>query len=542
MTYHLLAIKGGENLQKELLNIQLASIIGESPYSDRKQALFFIHDFNFNENKLCIPEELCSAINPSTNKPYYDSLNGAPLVCATNGFDLLDHEEERDRFGNIIRLNTESCGTLFDAHIGTHEIDGKEIYGLWASAYIWTRFSNVLDVIQSLFDTYGSVASSVEVAVGGYKISEEGRTAINSILYIGHCLLGSTVNPAYTDSAMYELNIEVAEAFKRDITLSKKNSDNITSDSLNIENTKGGKGVENNQVEFNFGKEVKFNFEISELNSEMSLSDISSAVWNALHPVDENGDRAFKFWTVEVFQTFVIVEENATGKNYKVNYSVNSDKTASLDTENAVEVEQVWQEVNITSTSISISEKVESDKKIAELEAKISELNSEIEEKKSEISELTTKIEDFKKELSTRDDALKMSKVESNEKIIKLGESIEQLKTQINELQPIKKEHEKLIAEKQEKELNEKRENLKSFALSSKVIEEKEFEENEIIKKAIIEANEATIKGIIADRIVDMAKIEVNNDRDDDVVINSMDSEKDLVPLTLKEEMFKPRN
>lgn len=58
------------------LNIQLASITNDSPYTDRKTALFFIHDFVFNSNSFKIPEELCSAINPKTGKPNYDSLNG----------------------------------------------------------------------------------------------------------------------------------------------------------------------------------------------------------------------------------------------------------------------------------------------------------------------------------------------------------------------------------------------------------------------------------------------------------------------------------
>jgi len=161
--------KGGDRLNNKLkLNIQLASIVNESPYSDRKNCLFFIHSFDFNENSFKIPEELCSAINSKTGKPNYDSLNGAPIVTATtmDGSDLKGHEAETDKDGNIIGLNTDAIGSLYNAHIATHQINDEDKYGLWAEGYLWLRFENTLNVVENIFNENGSVDTSVEIQVG----------------------------------------------------------------------------------------------------------------------------------------------------------------------------------------------------------------------------------------------------------------------------------------------------------------------------------------------------------------------------------------
>lgn len=131
-----------------------------------------------------------------------------------------------------------------------------------------------------------------------------------------------------------------------------------------------------------------------------------------------------------------------------------------------------------------------------------------------------------------------MTETEANEKIIKLGESIEELKTQINTLIPIKEEYDKVQVELKAKETAEKQETLKQYALNSKMIEEKELSENEDIKKMIDELNESGIKSVIADRIVAKAKVELNTN---DVILHINPDGKDLLPQSAKSEMYAPR-
>jgi len=510
-------IKLNNQQNKEYLNIQLASLSDEPSYSDRKKALFMIHDFDFNLNGLRITEELCSSINPDTNKPWYDSLNNAPIVAATNGIDLKGHEPEIVD-GAIIALNTDSIGTLYDTHIGTHEINGEEKYGLWSSGILWLRFQTTLNVIQKIYDTYGSVDTSVEVKTGGYEFSEEGRTATNGLLYIGHCLLGVSKSGAYPDSGMYEFNLEVAEAIKKDIEI---NNDSDINNTESLNNNKGGINV--NQIEFNFGKEIKICFEI---NAEQSLDDIRDAVWSALHPTDADGNVSYKYWICELFQAYAIIEENDTNKCFKMNYSINSEGVANIDFESKIEVVQVWQETN--QNVVVVNENTE---ELDNLKTEISNLQSQITEKETTISELNTQIETLTTEIATKNEALEMSSTTSNEKIIKLGEVVEQLKTEIASLSPIKDEYEKVQAEIAEQELIKNRANLKQYALNSKLISEQETVENEDIKNAIFEVNTAKIKEIIADRIVTNAQLEINS-INNDVVVN-ISEQGNLIPETM---------
>jgi hypothetical protein len=467
---------------KEFLNIQLASISDESPYSDRKKALFFIHDFKTNNNGLVIPQELCESINLKSGKPYFDSLNNCPIVCATT-YDMTDlkgHEPQYSLSGELIRLDTQSLGTLYDAHIGTHVINGEEIYGLWAWGAIWTRFQSVLNVVEQLFEEQGSISTSVEVLIGGFEYLEDVRVATTSILYIGHCLLGTTKKPAYDDSALYELNFEAAEiinqAFQNDIAASKD---------------KGGKSVE---IEFNNGKEIKFHFEAN----AMSFEDIQSAIWNNLNP-SLNGETKYNYWISEVFDSYVIVCEWDSNKYYKMTYTINeSENTATVDVASAIEVVQVWQEVGTP--------------EVASLQDEITQLNNKI-------TELNTQIEQLQGEVKTKDEALNLSSSEAAEKIIALGSLVEDLKVQLASLLPIKEDYDKKLAEIATQEENAKRETLKQYALNSKVIAEKDFEDVEELKIALASLDEVKIKSYIADKYVEKAKLELNS-TETPVVVN----------------------
>jgi hypothetical protein len=481
---------------KEILNIQLASIGNESAYSDRKNALFFIHSFDYNTNGFRITEELCSAINPDTGKPYYDSLNNAPLVAITDGVDLGGHEPVFDKDGNIIDFETNSIGTLFDAHIGTHEINGEEKYGLWASGTLWLRFAETLNVIEKIYNTYGSVDTSVEVMVGGYEFSEEGKTAINSVLYFGHCLLGVSKTPAYADSGMYEFNLQIAEAFKQDI----------------INSSEGGNKV---NVEFNFGKEIINQIETS---TDLSFDDIREGIWKSLNnEVDSDGNIIYQYWIDEVYLNYVIVTSNETRKNYKVSYTISENNEVIVDMSTIVEVQRVWLEISAPT---------------------ISELESQIVEKDNKIAELNNEIEKLNGELKDKQDAIEMNSSEANNKIISLGKVVQELQEQLNSLEPIKKEYDRVREEIAKKELNEKRENLKQYALNSKMISEQDLEENETLKTAITELNENTIKAYIADCIVNSYQFESNNN--EDIVVNVQDP-KPILPSSIKEEMYMPR-
>lgn len=507
---------------KEIINIQLASILSESPYSDRKLCLFFIHDFSFNSNGLCIPEELCSANNPKTNKPFYDSLNGAPIVAALKGDDLGGHEPEFDEDGNIVRLNTEGIGTLFNTHIGTHKIGDKDIYGLFAEGFLWLRFANTLSVIEELYTEQGRVDTSCEVSLGGFEFSENGRTAIKSVLYFGHCLLGSAKTGAYADSAMYEFNLQVAEAYEKDVLQTNSGSDS----SLDI-------NIQNGGVLMLSHEEIK-----EQLRNLLNPNDNSEGKWQV----------NYYSWDMVVFDNFCVAREYDTGKLYRFDYEVNDGATVNLVGERK---QQMIQYIDVPEgEDAEISELF---MKFKEVEEKVKELNSEIEQKtvqintlidektqelsikETELNEIKNQLETLQAELLQKEDALKLTENDKNEAIIKLNTAMEDLKTQIASLQPIKEKWESEQEEKRIAELNQKKEDLKQYVVNSKVFTAEELE-GENIKNMIEELNESEIKSLIADKIVEKAKVELNetnNKQKDDVTIHINEQGKDLIPETI---------
>lgn len=296
-------------------------------------------------------------------------------------------------------------------------------------------------------------------------------------------------------------------------------------------NNKGGNDVPEKEVTFNFGKEMKIHFE----SNAMSHDDIRSALWDGLNSEkDENGWTIYRYSIEDVYDTYLVAYDYDDSKYYKMNYSINeSENTVTIDKESAVEVKKEWVEINPSTTVVSSEDH---EKEINKLKSQYEE---EIATKENKIKELETEIEKLNKEIATKDEALEMNEKQYAEKIIKLGESITELQGKLEELQPIKEQYEQMKREKEEKELNEKREALKTFALNSKMIKEEEFENNEEIKNMIMEVNEVGIKALIAERIVEQATAEFN-DQKGDVLINTKEP-NDLLPQSRREKLYTPR-
>ena len=132
--------------------------------------------------------------------------------------------KKKDDNGNEyidIEFDTSAFGTFFDVSI--EEIDGIEY--IIASCEIWKRFSKACDVIVKRIEE-GTLHTSWEIAVEEKysKIIDGLMTSVIKIgRFIGHCLLGSDVDPAFKSSKLIEMasdsgfDFEVAEALSNDI-------------------------------------------------------------------------------------------------------------------------------------------------------------------------------------------------------------------------------------------------------------------------------------------------------------------------------------
>ena len=139
------------------------------------------------------------------------------------------------------------------------------------------------------------------------------------------------------------------------------------------------------------------------------------------------------------------------------------------------------------------------------LNVNISELNTKISEKDNEIAELKTQLSEKDVAISERDEKI----IQASESIKSLNDTIAEKDLVISELQPIKEAYEKEQAEKEEAECKKKRCAMKEKAISSTYVSEKDFEENEVLKTALSELDEKTIKAFIADRVIAEASKQV---------------------------------
>lgn len=187
-------------------------------------AKFIICDFGRNKNGV--------SLNRDGIEDWLATLKNKPLVGKIKmkydgTYDFTGHNmklvNKIDEDGNKyqeVEFDTDAFGTFFDVSIET--INDQEV--IVASCEIWKRFTKACEIIVSRIKD-GTLHTSWEIAiekshqgiVDGLmtKIIDVGR-------FIGHCLLGKQVSPAYDSSGLLEIastnyDVEFAEALSQDI-------------------------------------------------------------------------------------------------------------------------------------------------------------------------------------------------------------------------------------------------------------------------------------------------------------------------------------
>lgn len=187
-------------------------------------AKFVICDFGRNKNGVSLNREgIENWLVTLKNKP----LVGKIKMKYDGTYDFTGHNmklvNKVDEDGNEyqeVEFDTDAFGTFFDVSIET--INDQEV--IVASCEIWKRFTKACEIIVNRIKD-GTLHTSWEIAiekshqgiVDGFmtKIIDVGR-------FIGHCLLGKQVSPAYDSSGLLEIasanyDVEFAEALSQDI-------------------------------------------------------------------------------------------------------------------------------------------------------------------------------------------------------------------------------------------------------------------------------------------------------------------------------------
>ena len=446
--------------------------LSENSNPDSYIAKFIICDFGRNKNGV--------ALDRNTIENWMSTLKNKPLVGKIKmrydgEYDFTGHNvrevEKVDENGNKYReveFDTEAFGTFFDVAIET--INDKEY--IVASCEIWKRFTKACEIIVNRIQE-GSLSTSWEISVEKStqgiidglmtKIIQAGR-------FIGHCLLGKNVSPAYDSSGLLEIastnyDMEFAEALSQD----------ILSQGLDIKN----EAKEENNLQSNIETQVaEENVEETVVETPVAETTESSTETE----VTENKDET------EVSQ----LTEYDLRKKIREACRAKLDKWCYIAFHFPVEKE-VWLEVDGRESELDfvrMTYTVENDT--------ITVSDPEDVKLTVSIAEVNTKIAELEAEVSTKDEA-----------IIKSGEEIARLKTEISELSPFKEKFEKAEQERIENELKEKKETIISSITKSGLITREEIEASEELKGYVENLDEKSLKAVLADRYI--ASLSENN-------------------------------
>lgn len=446
--------------------------LSENSNPDSYIAKFIICDFGRNKNGV--------ALDRNTIENWMSTLKNKPLVGKIKmrydgEYDFTGHNvrevEKVDENGNKYReveFDTEAFGTFFDVAIET--INDKEY--IVASCEIWKRFTQACEIIVSRIQE-GSLSTSWEISVEKStqgiidglmtKIIQAGR-------FIGHCLLGKNVSPAYDSSGLLEIastnyDMEFAEALSQD----------ILSQGLDIKN----EAKEENNLQSNIETQVaEENVEETVVETPVAETTESSTETE----VTENKDKT------EVSQ----LTEYDLRKKICEACRAKLDKWCWISFHFPVEKE-VWLEVDGRESELDfvrMTYTVENDT--------ITVSDPEDVKLTVSIADVNTKIAELETEVSAKDEA-----------IIKSGEEIARLKTEISELSPFKEKFEQAEQERIENELKEKKDNLVSSITKSGLITKDEIEASEELKGYVDNLDEKSLKAILADRYI--ASLSENN-------------------------------
>lgn len=420
-------------------------------------AKFCLCDFSVNANGV--------QLNRDTVEDWMGSLVNQPLVGRVGySGDFTGHNM---RTGTVtgadgvkrkeVMFDTEAFGTFTDVSIETV----NDVDCIVGTVEIWGRYPLVCELIKKRV-AEGTLHTSWEIITseshndGNVKVIDNGS-------FIGLCMLGKNVPPAYESSGL----LEVAESFEDD-EFSEALSTDISND-LDKEVThmdEKEKLLSQEEVEIS-GAPVVSEPESSESKPSAVPEDKKDEDTPA--PEEDNEDKddvEVSSLTVRDIRFGLEDAIRGTGLAGYVDFVFPEDHTCLFKAyENQKALTYIQYSYSVEGDTVSVSDPV-----IVELVATPVQMNQMIAEKTNALAEA--------------------------------GAKITELETQIAELAPYREAAEKAAAEKLVAEKQAKENALKEYAMKSGFITEQECSEDESVKSMIAELNENGIKQLIADRLI----------------------------------------
>jgi len=404
-------------------------------------------------------------------------LENQPVVCkviknAQGKYDFTGHnlkvKYEKNENGQLVKkyeFDTNPIGFHTSASVEEIEIDGIKKKCIVATAKLWTRYDKAISALARILDEKKSIKTSWEISYAD-SYTEDGTKWLKSIVWLGNCVLGEFIEPAYKNAGLIELSeedqeIQIAMAFTEDLINEENNNyqevSNLEITNDNIVNSEV-ENLETNNQEINVVSQIDDNDSIDDINIAQGgndmpengkevvtvVTEVSALTDNDLYTkvrrAINNSDSSKWYYIARLYpyeyKAYAYEWDRESEDHYvEFSYTVNSDDTISINSQKEV--------------LMMFIPRVDYETQISQLTEKLSSTEKELIEAGKAVSELTKGKEDFE--------------------------------TQISELTVYKEKVLELEKAEQERELAEKKLQLKSFATEDNLIESAELESNEQI-------------------------------------------------------------
>lgn len=451
-------------------------------HPDSYFAKFIICDFSRNGNGISLDRDTAENwISTLKNKPLVGKIqmkyDGSYDFTGHNMKKVIKQDEEGNKY-ETVELDTSAFGSFTDVYI--EEIDDTEY--IVAECEIWKRFTKACEIILSRIEDSTlhtsweiTVEKSKKKLVNGLmtKVIEAGR-------FIGHCLLGDSVAPAYDCSGM----VEIASTNYEDVELSTALSQDLIGSGLDIPEAK----------EENMAKTQEIAEEnVIETPTETSEEKVEKTTPVAEVSEDENSEcKDKKEKSEEETDDDKEKDEKETSENVESSALTVRDLRSKINEECRKVHRWFWITFMFPTESYVLGKTDEGDENeldYVKFTYSVGEDDTVTVGEPEKVT-LTVSVAEINTKITEKDDA-----------IVKANEEIQTLKAENETLISFKERCEKEDAEKADNEIAEKQNNLKQYALDSKQITKAELE-TEDFKTIISELNETKLKSIIADRYI----------------------------------------
>lgn len=484
--------------------------------SDVFKAKFVVSDFSTNRNSCKLNRKtIVNWMNTLVNKPLVGKLtssySGESDFTGHNLKTVVKEDEDGNRY-KTTEFDTQAFGVFTD--VGIEKINDDEC--IVASCDIWKRFPKACEVIMKRIED-GVLNTSWEIGISeSHKVMENGVPVkiIDNGTFLGHCLLGKNVTPAYDCSRALEIaeadeqpDDELSDAYAQDVNLFK----NIDSDEKEEASLKKKKdSIEAEAAVTEVPTESAVDETKPESDSASSPDDVIEASADTDEGEDEEEDKAkdsdssdepkdnSKEETdgskkedeedAETSEASSKVEQEAEVSAMMTDHDLFRSIQIALDAKRV----QGWIEFNFPlDKTIWVKESGNPKAKALDYLVFTYEVDTDGNVILSEPMPATLAVE-FKN-INTRFADLTNAIAEANTKLNKKDE-------EIASLMPYKEQVEKAEADRLAAEKAEKVEALRKYAIDSKLISEAEVSEGGELADMVNELNESGIKTIIAER------------------------------------------